>query len=552
MPRPASRIPTQNGRQGRISKEWRSPTQFLNNISRHDILTIMSDSEARDEPITSTTERTPLLPEAKKTGNGNSESEHVIEDESCVVKNVKSVVYRILVCAFMVSLSFGVTQVPLIYVFRVMTCEAYYEDPNHAAPPPGTARDRCSLPAIEAGTAKAVSLLGAGTTLFGLINLFITGYLIKRIGVKATLLIQVFWPAVRLLVQNIGVARGGYAGIIIVQCSQIITIIGGPNGYLLALNSFITEVVEHEQRTPSLGRLQGAMFFGTSIGYLVGGEISERWGIIWPFRVTLGLFCLSTMYVFVALPWIARQERKEIVGNGKRKKGMRRFFGPLKIFAPQKWMLHDGSIQREFGPILLAVGAYLGILATGYIPTMLQMFSTDIYGFGTRDNGILISMNSMLRGLFLTFIFPHIISYGRKHVARRKEAKESHSNSKHTSGTATPFDPTDAREVDAADAMENEQEPLQPQKLHSKQETFDFDLIYTRYSLLLDGIITATATFISEGWQIYLVAAVLPFAAGTAASSKGSILQMCPPSERTDALSAITLVENMARLTTSE
>jgi hypothetical protein len=390
-------------------------------------------------------------------------------------------------------------------------------------------------------------LLGAGTTLFGLINLFITGWLIKRIGVKATLLIQVFWPAVRLAVQNIGVAAGGEAGIIIVQASQIITIVGGPNGYLLALNSFITEVVPHEERTPSLGRLQGAMFFGTSIGFLIGGEIAERWGIIWPFRVTLGLFCLSTLYVFLALPWIPTPEVNQVAAKGQ---GFKRFFGPLKILAPQKWVLLNGRIQREFGPILLAIGAYLGILATGYIPTMLQMFSTDIYGFGTRDNGLLISLNSMLRGLFLTFIFPHIIAFGREQVSKRREKRESKSS--RSSGTATPFEATDEREIDAADAMDNEQEPLQPPKLQSKQETFDFDLIYTRYSLLLDGIITASATFIQHGWQIYIVAMLLPFAAGTAASSKGSILQMCPASERTDALSAITLVENMARLTTSE
>lgn len=480
-------------------------------------------------------ESTPLLKQDSHGNEDNDKGKHVI-------LSAKSVVFRILICAFMVSLSFGVTQVPLIYVFRVMTCEAYYQ--HHESPPAGSVKDRCALPTIEGSTAKAVALLGAGTTLFGLVNLFITGYLIKRIGVKSALLIQVFWPAVRLAVQNIGVMSGGNTGIYIVQASQIITIVGGPNGYLLALNSFITEVVEHEQRTPSLGRLQGAMFFGTSIGYLIGGEISERFGIIWPFRVTLGLFCLSTLYVFLALPFVPIPEADAI---GSKNRG--RFFGPLRILTPQKWVLLDGRVSREFGPILLAIGAYLGILATGYIPTMLQMFSTDIYGFGTRDNGILISMNSMLRGLFLTFIFPHIISIGRKYVSKRQDIKAARSTQ--TSGTTTPFDPTDERELDVADTMEGEQEPLQPQKLQSKQQTFDFDLIYTRYSLLLDGILTGCATFISAGWQIYLVAAVLPFAAGTAASSKGAILQMCPANERTDALAAITLVENMARLTTS-
>ncbi|KIW02644.1 uncharacterized protein PV09_06083 [Verruconis gallopava] len=478
-------------------------------------------------------ERTPLLRNESKQADLDDRGEWS-----------KSVVYRILLCALMVSLSFGVTQVPLIYVFRVMTCQAYYD--THTPPSLATSKDRCSMPAIEASTAKSVALLGASTTLFGLINLFITGWLIKRIGVKSTLLIQVFWPAVRLLIQNIGVMSGGSIGIIIVQCSQIITIIGGPNGYLLALNSFITEVVKPEQRTPSLGRLQGAMFFGTSIGYLIGGEISERFGIIWPFRVTLCLFCLSTLYVAIGLPWIRGQE--EVEARAKIK-GIRRFFGPLKVFAPQRLVLLDGRTKRDFGPILLAFGVYLGILATGYIPTLLQMYSTDIYGFGTRENGFLISLNSMLRGVFLTFLFPRIIAFGRRKVSQNKDLKTAENGNR--SDLAMPFDPEEPSEVEITDTMDNEQEPLQPPNPPSKQETYEFDLIYARYSLLLDGILTGAATFIQKGWQIYLVAIILPFASGTGAASKGTILQMSPPSERTDALGAITLVENIARLTTT-
>ena len=54
---------------------------------------------------------------------------------------------------------------------------------------------------------------------------------------------------------------------------------------------------------------------------------------------------------------------------------------------------------------------------------------------------------------------------------------------------------------------------------------------------------------------MYLVAAVLPFAAGTGSASKGTILQMVGSSatsaERTDALAGVSLVENMARLSTT-
>jgi hypothetical protein len=51
---------------------------------------------------------------------------------------------------------------------------------------------------------------------------------------------------------------------------------------------------------------------------------------------------------------------------------------------------------------------------------------------------------------------------------------------------------------------------------------------------------------------MYTVAILLPFASGTGPAAKGTILQMCPAAERADALSAITLVEMLARLLTSK
>jgi hypothetical protein len=68
----------------------------------------------------------------------------------------------------------------------------------------------------------------------------------------------------------------------------------------------------------------------------------------------------------------------------------------------------------------------------------------------------------------------------------------------------------------------------------------------------MDGILTAGATFTNQGWQMYVVAVAIPLAAGSGTSAKGTILQMCEPQHRADALGAISLVEMMARLSTSE
>jgi MFS family permease len=451
------------------------------------------------------------------------------------------VLLLLLISGFLVSLTFGVTQVPLLYVFRIMTCDAYYD--KHTPDP--DANDRCAKREIEAGAARAFALLSASTTIFGLANLLITGWTIKRLGVKRALMIQVFWPAVRLLIQTLGVIKGGTVGISIIQSSQFITIIGGPNGHVLCLNSFVADVVGHEARTGALGRLQGCMYIGSAIGFLIGGVVAEALGILAPFRMTLALFLLCSVYIALTLPATDPPKPKDN-STSQQTTGLGRFFGPLRIFTPQKWILPDGRTTTHFGALTIGIGVFLSILATGYIVVLLQQYATSAFHFGTKDNGYLIFMYSSLRGAFLSLVFPRIIARGREWSKSRNAAKRDKSQREEP---LIPNETTGSDDIASINVLENE-EPSNPPR-HDAQETFAFDLFYARFSVLVDSILTGAASFVTHGWQMYIVALVLPFAAGTGAASKGSILQMLPSSDRVDALSGITLVENIARLSTT-
>ncbi|KAG9195045.1 hypothetical protein G6011_00165 [Alternaria panax] len=479
-------------------------------------------------PTAAIEETTPLLPRDEPKEREGKQS--------------VSVLFRALLCAFFVSLTFSITQAPMLYAFRILTCDAYYE---HHEPDPN-ATDRCARREIDAGAARAFALLASSTTIFGLVNLLVAGWTIKRLGVKLALIVQLFWPAVRVLVQNIGIMYGGNLGILIMQCSQVITVVGGPNGYILCLNSLVADVVEHEARTGALGQLQGCMYFGSAVGFLIGGVAGDYFGILAPFRMTSALFLLCCLYVTVSLPAMAAPVEDE---NAKPRKstGIARFFGPLRIFAPQKWALPDGHPRAQFGALTLGIGVFLGILATGYIPILLQMYATVRFNFGTKENGALIFLYSALRGGFLSLAFPRIVAAGRKWLGDG-EQKKSEEEGREPPVQVHVIPPTPAV-TETVDPLESE-EPPNPEPTN-EQETFAFDLFYARFSLLLDGILTGLAVFVSKGWQMYLIAALLPFAAGTGSASKGSILQMLPNSERVDALSGITLVENIARLSTT-
>lgn len=45
-------------------------------------------------------------------------------------------------------------------------------------------------------------------------------------------MIQVVVPAIRVATQILGVVAGKTTGMLIIQCTQLITVIGGPAGYM--------------------------------------------------------------------------------------------------------------------------------------------------------------------------------------------------------------------------------------------------------------------------------------------------------------------------------
>lgn len=181
----------------------------------------------------------------------------------------------------------------------------------------------------------------------------------------------------------------------------------------------------------------------------------------------------------------------------------------------------------------------------GYLATILQLYSTDVFGFGTKENGWLIFMFLMLRGVFLTFAFPKLIAIGRRYTIKKEE--EEARNAKIANGLESS---------ERQPLLADQTNPAKDSGEEKKKQTYTFDLTYTRFSLIADGLLTLLCSFVREGWQMYLVAAVLPFAAGTGSAAKGTILQMVGVSatsaERTDALAGVSLVENMARLSTSK
>ncbi|KAI1170083.1 major facilitator superfamily domain-containing protein [Nemania sp. FL0916] len=444
----------------------------------------------------------------------------------------------ILFAGFIISLSFSYTQTPMIYTFHVMVCEEFYK---HAPPYEGTG-DRCARNEIDGAAATQVAIMGSATILCGITNLFVAGWEMRHYGPKKALAIQTFFPAIRVAIQTTSLFIGARAGIIIMQLSQLTGVWGGPAGYILILNTIVAEITDPAGRTAMFGRLQGVLMLGVSLGLIVGGIVAEKFGIEKPFELASISFLVCTAYVLSFVPYI---DPKSLSSDESRPKpkGPLGFLSPLKVLGPQKLILASGQIVKHYGILFLALGVFTGVLATGYAPTLIQMYSMTVFGFTSTNNSLLMSLNCLVRGLFLMFAFPRIIARGRL-AFKNDDAPPSNTPPE------SPL-PTEPHDIDPLPpAGPDQEEPVKPPKPVAVVQGAGFDLFFLRWSLLIDGIITASSAFANQGWHLYLVGSLLPLASGSAPAAKGVLTEMVPPKNKADALQAMTLVEYSATLTT--
>lgn len=222
----------------------------------------------------------------------------------------------------------------------------------------------------------------------------------------------------------------------------------------------------------------------------------------------------------------------------------------IQTLAPKRCVTKDGRVIVNYGVFFLSLGIFLGVLATGYAPILIQMYASANFGFRSTENGYIMSVNSLIRGFFLMVLFPRLINWGRTHFA-----------SQSTKTNETPTAPSMQNQEETPICFRQEglqpvqgilpdQEPARPLSPVSQDAGCTFDLVFLRWSLAADGLVTAYAAFATKDWHIYATAFLLPFASGSAPAAKGVITEMCPPSQRADALQALTLIENIAMLST--
>ncbi|RSH86522.1 uncharacterized protein EHS24_004787 [Apiotrichum porosum] len=448
-------------------------------------------------------------------------------------------------------MTFSLTQTALIYSFRTMTCDDYYE--THEWDGVG---DRCAIPVIESRTAKSIALMSSLTTGCTVINLFISSTFMSKYGVKAAMFQQTLWATLRNLTQIYAESKGGALGIKVITFTQVFNILGSGGGLQLCANSYVSMLSTDEERTANLGVTGGVVMLGAGIGFTIGGMLERFVGPLAPFQAAFGMLCFCTFFGAFFLPYRTPDSEKaksDSDDDGKNKKTPHGFLGPLKFFVPRKVVVGT-RVTRDWNLFFLGMGTFFSVLATGYVAMALQLVATNVFAFTPDTSGYMLSLTLFVRAFFLSVLFPRIISRGRAWLSGTSSTTTSPAPTVPSSPTLSPTPtltehPDDPDEAEISDAVGAPVYDTAP-KLVDVQHGSTFDLLFLRYSILLDGFLTSLVTMATQGWHMYAAAAILPFASGTGPASKGVTLEFVPADERPAALSAIALVEKIAQVTT--
>lgn len=135
-----------------------------------------------------------------------------------------------------------------------------------------------------------------------------------------------------------------------------------------------------------------------------------------------------------------------------------------------------------------------------------------------------------MRTIFLMAIFPRIIKSGRAWFASKLHAKDMEQEPTSSSSDASP-----------------EQDVTQ---VEPPVNNVAFDVHFLRLSILVDAILTGSVALVRRDWQLFLAAAILPFASGTGPAAKGVVTELVGAEHKQEALSAIALVESFATVST--
>ncbi|KZO94123.1 MFS general substrate transporter [Calocera viscosa TUFC12733] len=382
-------------------------------------------------PKPSTDETTPLLPtepvQAVLDGSGAD-----------LVKKGNKFWYVIPVIAG-ACLATHLPTTTTLAIIRIIICRRWYELHEPDALPMGHTPTElmCEIPSVVTAYTVAITIMGvvdafAAMISFGLINLFVKKYGRKPVFITMT---SVACTGFSLFLLALNVP--GTLSLVLAGLAIVLVAFASVGAIVLVGRMYVVDTTTPMNRTSGLSFLGAACQLGLTPSFALGGYITEHYhhitAVYW---VTLALQISVLLYEIFVLPEsYVLEERQEAIeemqhvidedlpddGKAGLKHTLKLAIRPIfSILEPLLVLVSKipGGTGRDYYLLIAGGGAFLWYLGTHYLGLAIMMRLINEFHSPPDQNGIGMSLLMGGKGLFLVFIFPSVIKYGRLFYAK--------------------------------------------------------------------------------------------------------------------------------------
>ncbi|KAK1921124.1 major facilitator superfamily domain-containing protein [Papiliotrema laurentii] len=448
-----------------------------------------------------------------------------------------SVVSRLLPFTFLCTIGPSVTAATALLIVRSLMCQFDYVRHGGDDMPSG---EYCRRPRVGALTASVMTGLAV---MDGIVSFLSTSY-VQRLADK--------YGRRPLLYTLPAVATISTISMMVAYTAK------NPNlaWVLLAMNGIfvsastkaifvptlsVTDVANEQQRTRFFSRLEAVSLLGPGIGYVMSALVSRYTSItLLPYCIALASQLLAALYAAAAIPETVHKAdeddktdsdaESEAGDNGGLREVVEETMEavvepvkPLRLLMPRR---NEETGRIEWRLFLVTVSLLITTIGTVFIATASLLYLSDKFNFQPEENGWVLAYLTFSRFVYLILIFPFIQRGGRK-LYHWYQAKRS---------SVAPHERSRLLQRESFRQRE------------ATNETNHFDIILCFVSVCFDAVALILVSLSRTPKQALISFAFLALGSGDNPTFKSVFTSLVPPEKDSQALAALDMVWNAARL----
>ncbi|KAJ9095405.1 hypothetical protein QFC20_006687 [Naganishia adeliensis] len=460
---------------------------------------------------------------------------------------------RVLPYTLLVTIGPSVTAATSLFVIRYLMCHVYYthHSSKHGIPLPGDGR--CNVSDVEGLTSSVMAGL---TTLDGLLSFLMTSVVQQaadRLGRRPLLVVLPLLAMVSTAALLIAyIVRKDIATYILLAVAGVFVSASTKAAFTPTL--CISDLTGDENRSKYYSRLESMALFGPCLAFVISA-LANRYTpwVTLPYYIALTSQFLAALYALLAIrETLPHDPSSEVLSDTASETGsvplVMRAVGkvavpvkPLAVIMPYR----DEKGVWRWELLALSISLFATTCGTVFVPTAVLFFLSDKFGFNTEKNAWVLSYLAATRAFYLFLIFPFVLRYGRAVFHWLKERRAAREETR----------PLLEQRASVASAL---------RRKNTADEANHFDVILAFGSVVLDGlsfafvfmapsyqyVLASWLFFMQDVINLVLVAFILvALGAGDVPSYRSVFIASVPEERATEALAALDMVLNIAKLT---